>query len=174
MVEEACQIRAPVCSCWSVWSLKAVQSDDACLLNLNVYSIAYVCAGAAALFWWDWDWDWNGTHLREGARASACYLLLFIDDPFDFPVFLFSHMFLFLLHGLFSFFICTILHIMQKIKVWKVFLKSYLNTNSITEALYICFFQKFSMIALRVIGKRAKLIRSSSAFSSCTEFLFSK
>lgn len=110
-----------LCSCWSVWSLKAVQSDDACLLNLNTYSIAYVCAGAAALFWW--DWDWSGTHLREGARASTCYLLLFIDDPFDFLFFLFSHMFFFfLLRGLFPHCICSILHFMQKkIKVWKVF-----------------------------------------------------
>lgn len=64
MVGEACQICAPVCSRWSVWSLQALQTDDAGLLNFNAYSIAYVCAGAAAPLQSDWDWDWYETHLR--------------------------------------------------------------------------------------------------------------
>lgn len=171
MVEEACQIRAPVCSCWSVWSLKAVQSDDACLLNLNTYSIAYVCAGAAAFFWW--DWDWNGTHLREGARASACYLLLFIDDPFDFPV-LFSHMFLFYYMGCFPLLSVLYCILCRWLKFEKFFLNRIWTQIPLRKPFIFVFFQKFSLIALRVIGNWAKLIRSSSSFSSCTEFLFSK
>lgn len=161
MVEEACQICAPVCFCWSVWSLKAVQSDDACLLNLNTYSIAYVCAGAAVPFRWDWDWDWNKhteKHLWHRTRTSTCYLLLSIDDPFDLLFFLVAHLFFFFYYAdcfpVLSVVYCILSR--RRRKFGKFF--NHLKTNSITKALFICFSE--ILLALRVIGKIAKLIRT--------------